>query len=382
VEEQATRNLTATPSTRHEKIEDSMEISNNRSAYPWIYEQEVFNRKIIKEYIRKIKKTMAEGKIRVATPFIGIKEGFSKDAVRDMRDFNKFLELLPSYAIFKLFQRPIVMIQGKRYLIPTIQDALDAKAAFDSIIETTKTSTDFRVLEFYHTIVSKHVNGCDAEFLTDEYNKGKKRAISVKRVREWLTRLEEVGYVDIRDATHVNDKGYIDKRYNSYIPLKVKNAPNKPNFNNAVDLRIILEKGFEKWLENTPLQTDLPIIILNFNGTANQITLEYMKNIIINNKKTDSIINGIYSTANISPNNKIEPENMPKQENATKGAYSKFVIAQQLRPTPGLTCATCNIIEATWNLNGNLYCDTHFHEQRKILNENNIGVTPKREEHI
>jgi hypothetical protein len=382
VEEQATRNLTATPSTRNEKIEDSMEISNNRSAYPWIYEQEVFHRKIIKEYIRKIKKTMAEGKIRVATPFIGIKEGFSKDAVRDMRDFNKFLELLPSYAIFKLFQRPIFMIQGKRYLIPTIQDALDAKAAFDSIIETTKTSTDFRVLEFYHTIVSKRVNGCDAEFLTDEYNKGKKRAISVKRVREWLTRLEEVGYVDIREAAHENDKGYIDRRYNNYIPLKIKNAPNTPILDTAVDLRFILEKGFEKWLENTPLQTDTPIIILNFDGTANQITLEDMKNIIINNKKTDSIINGVYSTPVSNSISQIEVESVPKSETAVKGVFSKYITATPIQRQPGVYCSAldhgndCHY-EAEWNLNGNLFCSAHFKEQVKMCEDNGTGVNMK-----
>lgn len=379
VEEQATRNLTATPSTRAEKIDDSMRISNNKSAYPWLYEKEAFNKKIIKDYIRKIKAYITQGKINVATPFDGIHEGFSKDAVRDMRDFNKFLELLPSYAIFKLFQRPIVMIQGKRYLIPTIQDALDAKAAFDSIIETTKTSTDFRVIEFYHTIVAKHVNGCDAEFLTDEYNKNKKRPITVKRVREWLLRLEEIGYVDIREATHENSKGFIDKRYNNYIPLKIKNTPNAPILEIAVDLRFILEKGFEKWLENTPLQTDLPIIILNLDGTAKPISLEEMKDIIINNKKTGSNIDGVLFTPNPNPVSKIKAESAPIQEIAVKGVFSRYITAKPIKRQPGVYCkamdhgSDCHY-EAEWDLNGNLYCKDHFPEQAKLCEDNGVGV--------
>ena len=224
IDEQATRTLTATPSTRAEKIEDSMRISNRKSAYPWLYNQEQFNRLVIKEFVRSIKRYMALGKIQIAVPFDeDIIEGFSKDAVRDMRDFNKFLELLPSYAIFKLFQRPIVMIQGKRYLIPTIQDAIDAKEAFDSIIETTKTSTDYRIIEFYHSTVVG-TSGFTAEELTDIYNKGKKRQITVKTIRKWLRRLEELDYLDVREAKHENAKGYIDKRFNAYYPLK-KNAP-------------------------------------------------------------------------------------------------------------------------------------------------------------
>jgi len=156
VEEFATRTFSATPSTQKEKIEGSMKISNKKGCYPWIYEKEPFNRRLMKEYIRKIKFYMNKGNIRVAIPFDGLYEGFSTEATRDMRDFNKFLELIPSYAIFKLFQRPIIMINGSRYLIPTVQDALDAKAAFDSIIETTKTSTDSRIIEFYHNVDKKH----------------------------------------------------------------------------------------------------------------------------------------------------------------------------------------------------------------------------------
>ena len=121
--------------------------------------------------MRKIRDLINAGKIGVLNPFDGIYTAFSKEAIRDMRDFNKYLELMPSYAIFKLFQRPIVTINKKRYLIPTVQDAIDAKVAYDAILETTKTGTDYRILDFYYKVAADKVNGCDAETLTDLYNK-------------------------------------------------------------------------------------------------------------------------------------------------------------------------------------------------------------------
>jgi len=380
VEEFATRTLSATPSIRAEKIAESMDISNKKSAYPWDFETEPFNRKVIKEYIRKIKTYLKQGNIRVAVPFVDIKESFSNTAIRDMRDFNKFLELVPSYAIFKMFQRPIIMIAGKRYLLPTIQDAIDAKSTYDAILETTKTSTDYRVIEFYNTVV-KNTKGLSAEDLTDRYNKEKKRPLSVKRIREWLKRLEDIGYVDIREATERNEKGYIDRRFNAYYPLK--NAPNTAIVDFATDLKPILEKGFKKWLENTPIQTDVPPIILNIDGTANQITIEEIKDIIINNKKTGSNIDGTYSNPISIPIEENKPDNTPIQEIAVNGAFTKWLEYERIPRQGGRTCSSVDnggydcTLEAEYNLNGNLYCVECFKKRVKENAENGFGVREK-----
>ena len=380
VEEFATRTLSATPNTKSEKIEGSMQISNKKGCYPWIYEKEPFNRRLMKEYIRKIKFYMNKGKIRVAIPFDGLYEGFSKEATRDMRDFNKFLELIPSYAIFKLFQRPIIMIDGTRYLIPTIQDVLDAKAAFDDIIETTKTSTDNRILEFYHNIVKKYVAGEEAEFFTDQYNKSRKKPLSVGRIREWLRRLEEIGYVDIRDATHENAKGIIDRRYNLYIPLK-KNAPNTTILQTDIDLKSILEKSFENWLKNTTIENDTPIIILNIDGTAQKITLEYMTKKILNN--TFNFTNA-FSKSESNSKQKNKAESITISEIVVKDAFLRIIEYEQITRKPGILCSSitkgCNCtFEAEYNINGNLYCETHFREQVKYLQDNGTGLKLKGE---
>ena len=382
VEEFATRTFTATPSTRPEKIEESMQISNRKSCYPWIYEKEQFNRGLMKEYIRKIRYFMNKGRIRVATPFDGLYEGFSKEATRDMRDFNKFLELLPSTAIFKLFQRPIIMLNGNRYLIPTIQDALDAKAAFDSIIETTKTSTDNRIIEFYHKVVKNHEHGSTAEDLTDQYNKGRKRPLSVKRIREWLQRLEEIGYVDIRDAGHENAKGYIDRRYNCYYPLKNNSAPNTAILQIDVDLKPILEKSFETWLKNAPIELDSQIIILNIDGSAQQISIEEMKDIVNNTFRRESVFIGAFCKANSTLKTENKTEDTPITENAAKGAFSRYVEYEKIPRKPGVYCSSegegdgCTY-EAEYNLNGNLYCETHFHREARFLQDNGTGLKEK-----
>jgi hypothetical protein len=285
VEEFATRCLTATPNTRQEKIEDSNKISNNKSCYPWLYSNDDLNRNILQEYIRKIKEVMEKGKLSVINPFDGIYQVFSKDAVRDMRDFTKFLELMPSYSIFKLFQRPVITLNKKRYIVPTIQDALNAKESFDAILETTKTGTDYKVLDFYFKTVADKINGCDAETLTDLYNKERKlsRKTTVKTIRKWLARLEELGWVDVREGMEKSEKGYVDRRFNNYLPLKAKNAPNTLVSNSSVVLKDILEKGFEIWLNNVSCETATPIkiFILNIDGTAKKISIDGLKEIVL-----------------------------------------------------------------------------------------------------
>ncbi|MCL2868766.1 MAG: hypothetical protein FWF27_04925, partial [Candidatus Bathyarchaeota archaeon] len=316
VAEQATRTLTATPSARVEKIEDSMAISNNKSAYPWLYEAEPFQRRVITEYVRKVKQFMAAGKVSVAIPFLDIYEGFSKEAVRDMRDFNKYLELLPSYAIFKLFQRPIAMIEGKRYLIPTVQDAMDAKDAFDAILETTKTSTDYRVLDFYKSTIVD-TTGLTAEQITDCYNKGKKRQTAVKTVRKWLNRLEEIDFVDVREDV-------TDRRCKLYYPLK-KNMPFVPFFEKSESLRSILEIGFKKWVKSVSFQTGVPLIILNIDGTAKSISEFELEKIVLGTANFEEI--DFVSKSSFEALNK--PENMLFSGNNLKGTTLNDVFKNQ-----------------------------------------------------
>jgi len=395
VEEFATRTLSVTPKTTPEKIEAAMQISNKKSCYPWTYDKEPFNQRLIKEYIRKIKHYINKGKIRVAIPFDGLTKAFSKEVTRDMRDFNKFLELIPSYALFKLFQRPIITIKGTRYLIPTVQDALDAKAAFDDILETTTTSTDNRILEFYHKTVKKYEKGAEAAILTDEYNKDRNKPYSVGRIREWLRRLEEIGYIDIRESSSKTDEGYVDRRFNIYIPLKhngaleqldtkidgftEKNTSNTTKSKIDVKLIPILKKSFKTWLENTSVEIDSQIIILNIDGTAQIITLEELKQKILN---STSNFTDAFSKAESNSKQENKAKNTTIPEIVVKDVFSRTLEYEVIDRSPGVYCSSpgdgygCTF-EAEYNINGNLYCPTHFKEQVKFLQDNGTGLKLK-----
>ncbi|MGA2683175.1 MAG: hypothetical protein ABSF44_15415 [Candidatus Bathyarchaeia archaeon] len=405
-EEQATREFTASPLTTQPKIEDSMRISNLKKCYPWIYKQHELHRKIIQEYIRKIKFYITKGKIKVATPFDGIYEAFTKTAIRDMRDFNKFLELMPSYSAFKLFQRPIIIINEQRYLIPTIQDALDAKIDYDNIILTTKTSTESRILEFYYNVLANCVNGAEAEDLTDIYNKDRKQKVATVTVRGWLVRLEKIGWADIREGTHKNDKGYIDRRYNNYIPLKPKKNASTLDFDSTVHLEEILEKSFNKWLENTLSEIDTQeIIILNIDGTAKRISLEDMcalitkkntvgisnidsvlskdiSNSINENKAKNTIIQETIVDAHISNETPTPPiANTAEGESEVKYIHKDKTVlkARRIKPRAGVLCIAegCGgpcTKEAEWYLDGNILCPEHFLVSKKTCQENDCDV--------
>jgi len=281
ISEFATRCLTATPSTTKDKINSAMEISNRKSSFPWEYSVENFNRRLIQEYIRKIRDILQKGKISVVNPFTDVYKVFSIEQTRSMRDFNKYLELMAPFAMFKLFQRPVIIVAGRRYLVPTVQDALDAKAAFDAIIQTTQTGTEQRIISFYYEIVAKHPNGAEAEFLTDEFNKGRKKAYASRTIRDWLNRLVNIEWADEREGCHENSNGYIDKRFKLYVPLR--KAESTAVLETTVDLKAVLEKSFKLWLKTiaeiksfTP-----PIIIPKIDGTAIEISLEEMESIVL-----------------------------------------------------------------------------------------------------
>jgi hypothetical protein len=144
-------------------------------------------------------------KLRVIVPFPNIDNLFSSIAIRDMRDYNHFTEILPALAMLKLFQRPIAKINDQYYLLVTIDDVKAAKALFDEIEETTKKGTEKRIIDFYETIVKSHVNGATLETIVEE---------STATTIEEIKQLAEQGYqkLDEVDGIHVYRR---PKKYNS-----------------------------------------------------------------------------------------------------------------------------------------------------------------------
>jgi hypothetical protein len=379
VSEFATRCLTATPSTSKDKIAAAMEISNRRSSYPWEYEKESFNRRLIREYIRRIRDTLQLGKISVVNPFIDLHKSFGKEQTRSMRDFNKYLELLGPYAMFKLFQRPVIIISGKRYLVPTIQDALNAKAAFDAILQTTQTGTEQRVISFYWEIVINNPSAT-VEQLTDLYNKNRKHKVSTNTIRAYLKRLVDIEWVDERESEHESSKGYIDKRFKTYLPLK--QSINGSNLKFEVDLKANLEKSFKEWLKNVTAENLLhpQIIIPRIDGTAQQISAEELNAIALGNEfpqtpdAEDTQISVAISKTNPQPaaekgaETPLKPQKEPSEQNSepnrnsSKETHYRLLAPNEPHPCDYYGC----VREAQYQVAGCYFCNgkdvSHFKE--------------------
>jgi hypothetical protein len=139
-----------------------------------------------------------------------------------------------------------------------------------------------------------------------------------------------------------------------------------------------LKKAFEKWLKTVLTDSDYleRIIKLNFDGTAETLSLEDLINIITGEVN----IMGTVSNINSTSTKETEPKtnSIPKIE-AVKHSFNRSIKANRIKRNPGVYCVSAGSgdscrFEAEWNLNGNLYCETHFREQAKFNEDNGIGV--------
>jgi hypothetical protein len=308
----ATRTLTATPTTTQPKIEASKTISNHKSAYPFLYKKESYTKKLMQTYLGKIRDLIKQGNLQIIVPFPNLHQKFRSLEVRDMRDFNHFLELVPAFTAFHLFQRPILTIDNEHYLVSTIQDAVDAKALFDSVSATTKTSTEQKILTFYYECVRPKTNGVTVAVLTDIYNKNH-RKVSDLTIRRWLDRLTSIEWVNAREGVQK------DSREITYYPLQaVSEDENQAQLTDEsiiissiiknkmiLDLDVFCQLDFEKWLK-TLLTSSLPThrIMLQIDGSAIELTEEQFTNTVRCVRQHDN------SSEN-TPKPTLETENTP-----------------------------------------------------------------------
>jgi len=318
----ATRTLTITPTTTPSKIASAIQISNEKSSFPWQYQKISHNKQLIHELIRKIRNVITKEKIQVVNPFPNLRRFFSQSNVRDMRDFNHYLELLPSYTILKLYQRPLIAVEDKNYLVATIQDVIDAKTLFDSIAETTKTGTEQRIINFYNQHVKPKVNGTTINILTDEYNKTHKDRKSSKTISNWMNRLVEIEFVDAR-------KGLTSDGHTiTYFPLKgVDVDKNQSDLaeagifqQNRTEIEAFLQKDFEEWLKRAEEETPLTPQIIEFNGATRTLSREEFIKIVTSTLKDP--ISSPQTNNKPSPNEENNAKTVPFSGNRTVTANS------------------------------------------------------------
>ena len=250
IEEFSTRTFTVSPSTSKDKITAGMGITSRKKSYPWKYAKDTETKVLLKALIREIRDTFKKYNLKVVCPFPDIEKLFTSTATRDMRDFNHFTEILPAYAMFKLFQHPIAVINGQKWLVISLDDVKASKALFDEIAETTKSGTEKRILDFYEAFVQLKVEGVTLNDLVNAYNdENPNDTKSDYAIRGWLKRLNRISWVNIIKGLQE------DKRKDIFIPLKLKHS--KPKIKgetsgkneNQLDLDAELKKQFKTWLE-------------------------------------------------------------------------------------------------------------------------------------
>ena len=280
LEEFATRTFTDTPETTTEKIQAAQEVIDNKRSFPWEYEEDTKEKKLFKALIRNIRDTVKKYNLKTVMPFPNLRNliKFSKEATRDMRDYQHFNQMLPTYTAFKLFQRPIITIGKQKYIVESVEDVLASLDLFDKIAETTRTGTEKPILDFYHNHVQHHKEGAILKVLLD--NAPEMR--SERTARYYLARLDELGWVNTKEGEQA------DKRLLTYYPLKdameaqQKLIQTTVNQRNTIDLKLELEKDFNVWFKTiTTAKPDIQIEKINFNDrTLESITVEELKKLI------------------------------------------------------------------------------------------------------
>lgn len=250
MEELSTRSLTVTPESEEGKIKDAMKLSNIQVAFPWKYENVPQSTKIIREVILRIRDKFVSENYNVVIPFTDLYEIFSSEIVRDMRDFKHFLRFLQSLTTFYVFQRPILRIKERSYVLSSIDDVVMALCMYSQIYETTRTGIEENILKFYNEIVMTQ-SSWHLSDLVEKYNEVHKRKVSSKSVGAWLRMLYDIDHVDIQKDT-------MDKRKNIYVPMITKKEKVQIvlNLENRNILRFKLETNFKEWIKNVPSKSE------------------------------------------------------------------------------------------------------------------------------
>ncbi len=262
VAEFSTRTFTVSPSTEKAKIHAANQITSRKKAFPWEFEKDTETKVLLKQLICEIRDTFKKLELKTVNPFPNIEELFVETATRDMRDYAHFQEILPAFTMFKMFQRPIVTVNGQTYLVIALEDVKAAKALFDEIAETTKSGAEKAVINFYNDFV-KTKTSATLDVLVGEYNRANlKNTLSDYRIRWYLKRLNQIGWVQIK-------KGEVtgDKRKDTFYPLKdidPQYEQNKINDESSVisktqlDLGAKLKNSFKTWLKTISEKTPSP----------------------------------------------------------------------------------------------------------------------------
>lgn len=283
IEEYSTRSLNLTPDSNIEKIKEANKLTNERACYPFRFKKDSVRKQAIKKLFQEIRDIVINEEIKVIFPFPDFYQKFTQSAVRDMRDFQHFIQFIKTFTLLRLFQRAIIEIDNDKYVITTKEDIEEAITIFEKIIETTRTNTEERILQFYKIIFlekpdKKSTNqqqlitndeekeGITVEQAVRKHNQGHKKPLSDHYIRKWFKRLNKIGYVEIRPHP-------TDKRRNLYYSL-IDNVENTVFSEMTVFLTSEIKKDCEHWLREICTANEFPRLynVSSYDNNTSKLT--------------------------------------------------------------------------------------------------------------
>ncbi|MDR2719874.1 MAG: hypothetical protein LBC03_03610 [Nitrososphaerota archaeon] len=296
-EEIETRFLIVQPVASIAKYDKAQRISLNSISDVLAKKEITFTKKTIVESIRCIRNSRTEENIIIILPFLvelknngnsensdDLISSFSSKNPRDMRDFNKYLELSRAMGILNIFHTPLIDIAGDWYQLVSIPECIEAKKMFDKTLELTKTRLSNDVLNFFKTTVQNN-NACSITQLYEAYNKNKIVKTSRSTIRDWVNKLESIGFVEKRDNSLTGNETTI-------ISLISKNGDladygiNTMTENGKQKYNELLKESFNFWWVKYEKMIN-SAKLLNVDDLESPLTLEDVKRFVLTGKLGD-----------------------------------------------------------------------------------------------
>jgi len=330
LEELATRSFTVSPVEQPHKYKKANRLTNTLNCFPWLKDEYGERTFIIKKAIEKIKEKLQ--KTEVVNAFYGLNEYYPASIPRDMRDYQHLEQFLKCITALHVFNRPIMQVKDKRYIVMCQEDVKVGFAIFNMIFETTRTGVSQHLSDFYHKVV-KQKEQWDSTEIIQAYNLHFKPKRSRKTIYKYLTVLGEIGYVDVEPSE-------TDKRKNIYRPLVKEDEEELVSFRlisekNQLD-SFSLKKEFENWLEK--LSPQIKFYIYNFeNGEEREIQWDELENIVLQNRHVvDNLL-----TLLLASKTENKTENIRSAEEGTKETNFNRLVRINGKLYPTEKCAKC-----------------------------------------
>ena len=197
VEDLATRSFTHTPEAGEEKIYDANKLEAKKRQFPWLFQRDR-EWQLFEGYIRGLREQLK--KLKVINPYAAeFAEHYPHVVPRCMRDFKHICSLLDVSALFHFAQRPILQAGENEFVLCSLKDLDLIGTILPKIEETTLTGLPNHILSCFHKVMDplfEEKGAFTYKELVEKHNEVFVRKRSYSRLRDYVSLLADVGYVD------------------------------------------------------------------------------------------------------------------------------------------------------------------------------------------